>query len=272
MLSPKVARAVKDEAAEGLGASPPAGGTPGKKNKGPKRCVGCNREQDEGHCWFTPGLKVAWAQANGRGVWCKDCSNVCRTSFQSGGSSAMMSTWLDEAANRAAFDEHVLAYITLVREGHMKVTQGNVTARVQMLRWFWGATCMDPQSRTIMPLAEIMKEDCPHRPKSISDLTLVTIASESGNQLGAFVQLRIDAATPGVIARPVSPLGVRHLERYGYLASDLPGDFDLMGNDAPPDKGIEDPGQSEVSVLDVSIFHLPGCGVLLPSFWGGRNK
>ena len=144
-----------------------------------------------------------------------------------------MSAWLENAENRALFDTHRVAYITLVKEGHQKVTLQNIEMRISMLKWFWNAMCSHPTSRTIMPLTEIMQEGCPHRPASISDLTLVTIASSSGNSLGAYVPVEFGSDSPGAIARPVPPNRPQHLHEFNFLATDKKADFDLLGKVAP---------------------------------------
>ena len=161
-----------------------------------------------------------------------------------------MSAWLADPANRATFDEHLLADQSLVRESHGKVTSAMMWDRIQMLRWLFQAVCVDPHSRTVMPLREIMAEGCPHRPNAVSDLTLVTIATKDGMELGAFVPIVHDRASAGAIARPKATGRALHLDRFNFLATTSKGDFGIIGQDAPPAGDTPEANESQVQAPD----------------------
>jgi hypothetical protein len=163
-----------------------------------------------------------------------------------------MSTWLEVPANRATFEEYRFAYITLMKEGVSKVTTPYMEARVKLLRWMWGATCVHPTSRTVMPLTDIMREGCPYRPEDIANLTLVTIKTDKGNALGAFVPVNFHEKSTGAIARPQG-IGPRHIApTFSHVASDLEDDFALLKQDKPKEEATHaaDP-QASLDMCDV---------------------
>ena len=105
-----------------------SGGSPEAKfarasNKDPIECGGCSRIRGVSPCFLVPGEGCAWPRNDGRGLWCRDCSNCYRTNFETGKGLQQFSRWLKEAPqNRQLWERTLLAHLSLVWEGESKIT------------------------------------------------------------------------------------------------------------------------------------------------------
>jgi hypothetical protein len=154
---------------------------PGDEKK--KICEGCNRTLGVSPCWFVQGETVPWAMPHGRGLWCKDCHNIWRTSFSGCSALTWFPRWLANTENRASWDLHLLAYMSLTHEGVSKVSIGCIAQRVNVLKYVHDVAAIPLRSRTVMPLSDVVARGIV---ENVDDLQLVTIKMNGGDVLGVF--------------------------------------------------------------------------------------
>jgi len=98
-------------------------------------CSGCGRRKGIDKCFLQPENVVVWAYPDGRGNWCGDCQQTWRCVFQGVHTLRLFEKWLRCPLNLQTFLVHLLAYVTLVREGSGAITAAKVIERVTFLRF-----------------------------------------------------------------------------------------------------------------------------------------
>ena len=136
-----------NKAPSGSAASPSHsdGGSPsGCHKKAGEGCAGCGRIHGVSPCFLVVGETCAWAFANGRGQWCKECYRVHDSNWKMTHALQYFPQWLRERDNRIAWEETLLADLSLRWEGFSRVSGDMVTKRVGVLKWLWSITGTDP--------------------------------------------------------------------------------------------------------------------------------
>ena len=73
---------------------------------------------------------VPWAFKRGR--WCRDCHNTWRNKHSQEHTLVMFAKWLKCLPNKKIFQMNVLAWCSLVAEGHTRITGAVIAQRVEM--------------------------------------------------------------------------------------------------------------------------------------------
>ena len=126
-----------------LGVSPS-----GKSSKGDiaeSVCEGCGRTRGVSPCFLICGESCAWAYADGKGLWCRECFNCHRTNFATSTGLSYFAAWLQKSqTNRLCWERTLLAHISLQLESGGKITQPLVAERLRLMSWLWQVVEHDP--------------------------------------------------------------------------------------------------------------------------------
>ena len=97
-------------------------------------CFGCLRVFGTDFDFSSPGnIPFPWLYNDGRGCWCRDCSNVYRTMYKSKMTMTLFTKWV--ANNRLTLIGQLLAYLTLKRDGELRVSARMMEDREKLLRY-----------------------------------------------------------------------------------------------------------------------------------------
>ena len=106
----------------------------GERDVEDKPCPGCQRSKFTGVCWLT-GDRILWSLPALRGSWCKDCFNLWRLVWGSKTNLIMFALWLEDSDNLLTWELHMLAALTIRKEGAERLTAEKVGARVASLQF-----------------------------------------------------------------------------------------------------------------------------------------
>ena len=106
----------------------------GERDAEDKPCPGCQRSKFTGVCWLT-GDRILWSLPALRGSWCKDCFNLWRLVWGSKTNLIMFALWLEDSDNLLTWELHMLAALTIRKEGAERLTAEKVGARVASLQF-----------------------------------------------------------------------------------------------------------------------------------------
>ena len=184
-----------------------------------KECLGCHRSSASGRCWARPEELLQWALSGYKGLWCRDCFNLWRLNYQTRSTLVMLPCHL---ASDVTFEDDwhtaLLAWISLRRAGHERISGPLLAERVEMVKWLMQALGVPIYGYKVVPLAELSADVAP---PSAADL--VTVQVHGSDQVG--VMVRVPSKASGAIARPLdgSTFGLPSRRRLlSTLESDLP--------------------------------------------------
>lgn len=96
-----------------------------EESAGPKTCLGCGRSRGS-PCWIDPSSTICWAHSNDRGHWCRACHNCFRCVFAETSSLQFFGQQLKEPHNFEDWEEKLIAYGSLCKEGIGRIMIGTV--------------------------------------------------------------------------------------------------------------------------------------------------
>ena len=113
------------------------GDSPGAGSRNADVCLGCDRTRGVSPDFLVVGETCAWAQASGKGQWCRECWTCWRINYPSQTGLAYFSDWLKDPAHRRDFEQTLLAQQSLNWEGQNEVTRQDVVKRLGVTQWLW---------------------------------------------------------------------------------------------------------------------------------------
>ena len=182
-------------------------------------CLACKRVYLSNACWLEAGAAVQWAFPKGRGAWCRECHSCWRTSFSHEHSLILFGPWIRTATNNLRFQMHLLAHLSLVKEGIMKITLPMVSVRISSIKYTLGLLGMPLVPSVVVPIFDLNEAGL-HAAVCDPKL-LVNMRIGKNTCLGLFVEQDL-TASGGSILRPVN--GVACLPPWQVLKTMLPED------------------------------------------------
>ena len=153
-------------------------------------CIGCHRSRENGTCYIVPSEDMQWALPDNRGLWCRDCFSCWRTCFSQSHSLTLFAVWLKSPVNEQAFESRLVAFLSLKREGHDRITGAMVGDRLESMKFIFQMVGLPLEPSAVVLVEEIFSENspCPDV-RDVSALSFTTIRTTSADRLGAFVPL-----------------------------------------------------------------------------------
>ena len=196
-----------------------------------RHCVGCYRGQRSGVCFWSKSV-ISWAVLDGRGHWCKDCHNLWRVLLRETTSLALLGPSLSHPANRSSWWLHLVAYISLRKEGSERITRPALLARVDAFYFYETKMCMPPLPVIVMPLQVYVRNmDTDEMLEKVNPSRLCTMFTGDDDQpcLGYFVdESVVKAHNSHVLQRPRSGSQASPGSCALRLWSNSPGDRDTI--------------------------------------------
>ena len=116
-------------------------------------------------------------------MWCKDCFQLWGTWLKDSSALALLPTWLRDAQHRLSWDLHLIALISIRREGQETVRKQMLEARVEAFELLLEALQLSARPVVVKPLEEATEATMPRG-------RLVTILGDKGQLcLGQLVAL-----------------------------------------------------------------------------------
>lgn len=145
-------------------------------------CTGCARIQGVSPSFWHPADKVAWGAASGRGNWCRDCHNCWRLFFAQDHPLVLFAIWLSEADHFKQWEEVLVCYLMLQKEGCLRVTTGMISDRLASFKWALDVLCL-PRAYSVVDLVQDLPEDMR---AAMDPRCFVHVRSKRGLMLGLF--------------------------------------------------------------------------------------
>ena len=198
-------------------------------------CLGCQRSSKYGVEWLDPSKGITWAFKQNSGNWCRECYSAWRTCFSHSHSLALFAKWLEPEENKTVWDLHLMAYLTHISEGSLKITMEMVQKRIGMLKFLSGAVGFSLEPSCIVSLGHLVNK-CPGH--SVEPSALVLAIGPQGPHIGVRVPITVlrPEMTNTSVQRP--PTAAPMLWSRTALATSLDEDRNLMQQifnlDLPP--------------------------------------
>lgn len=194
-----------------------------KKSAKVEPCLGCKRVYLSNTCWFEVGAEVGWAFPKGRGAWCRECHSCWRTCFSHEHSLQLFGPWIRTATNNLKFQIHLMAHLSLVKEGIMKVNLQMVADRITVTKYILGLLGMPLAPSVVVPIFDLNEASLQ---AAVCDPNLLVNMVIGGKQsLGLFVEQDL-AASGGTILRPLN--GFPCMPSWQLLNTVLPKDSSAL--------------------------------------------
>lgn len=200
-------------------------GSPVGTNEVDKQCFGCNRSYLYGRSWVNPAERVTW-YSGGRGNWCHDCFCAWRTVYSQDHSTlAFFHQWVEaEPPRRSEWETVLVSYLSLVVEGHARITSPMVHQRVRSVQFVMRMFGIPSTSfvSMVLPVAAGLGFD------QLDANALLTMDIGGASRIGVLVPYSVTAPRPSQVQRPGGPFGVPGLPSRALLTSTDPNDRALM--------------------------------------------
>ena len=161
-------------------------------------CLGCQRTFMSDMSWFVEHGPTQWAFPKGRGAWCRDCHTCWRTCYSHEHSLHLFGAWLRFRANYRKWQCTLVAFLSLVREEHAKITLQMVVEREQTIEFLSGLLGFNfSRPSVVVPLTQL------ERGVTLDGKMLVTMQTESGFRVG------VQHVNDGLQGCPISGLATK---------------------------------------------------------------
>lgn len=136
----------------------------------------------------------------------------------------------NEAADSAEeWDLHLVAYLSLVAEDIGRITAGNVTERIKVLRFMQRILGISFTRSVIVPAADLYSNNLPMKaPLSLDPSALTTMVTAQGPCIGVQIPWDLARSSFPTFQRPAGADGVRFLGSRDLLASSTEADRIFM--------------------------------------------
>lgn len=191
-----------------------------------RACYGCARVYGVSRCWFT-GQPVQWGAAQGRGHWCRECQTCWRTCFSESHTMVFFAKWLRQplsyGANFALWEAHLLAFLSLRKEGIARITQPQVEQRMRLLDFVNALQGMRARHSMVEVLSDVVAKGGGGQ---IEPGHLLTIREKGVDKLGMLVPAPFQSGSPSVVMRP--PCSPMPLNDRAFLSTSSADDREAL--------------------------------------------
>ena len=101
-------------------------------------------------------LLVVWLYPDGSGLYCNDCFRAYRTYYKDRQSLTLHTQWLKNVDNFAEWTRVLIAFSTLLREDHTRITKANIRERMSTLDFFLKLVRVPSHRFEVKLLADLM--------------------------------------------------------------------------------------------------------------------
>ena len=215
-------------------------------------CPGCGRVYGVSKDFVDLAKPVRWHHSDGAGKWCLDCTSTWRVAHAGTYSSLVIfeKVYLADEINKAAWTYELVAYISLAKEGVVKIRPGDLVNRVELLKWVLQMLSLPTRGFAVQRLEDAVRSE--GGVKAIDPSRLVTLLGPLGSEIAVLVENDPDdSMRANLLTRPVVRNLVERLPALSVLSSERAEDAAFLSQ-------IAGGGNVESICTELVPYELPG--------------